>query len=118
MPVFVQPEWPNTHALGTLVAEAAQWTLENRRVESAAASGLGDTDDIIIVLRKLPTSKLVTEDLETAKRRTRQVRGAPPPLATFGERAERRGDASACGPACPGIGVARLEVGGCGYAAC
>ena len=29
----------------------------------------------------------MTEDLETVKRRTRQARGAPPPLATFGERA-------------------------------
>jgi len=29
----------------------------------------------------------VTEDLETMKRRTRQVRWGAPPLATFGERA-------------------------------
>ena len=25
-PVFVKPGWPNTRDLGTLVAEAAQWT--------------------------------------------------------------------------------------------
>ena len=83
-PVSVKPEWPNTRDLGTLVAEAAQWTLDYRRTEIVAASGLGDTDDITNVLRNLPTSKVVTEDLATAKRRTRQVRGAPPPLATFG----------------------------------
>ena len=86
-PVFVQPGWPDTRTLGTLVAEAAQWTLDNRRAQIAAASGLGDTDDITNVLRNLRTGKLVTEDFETTKRRTRQARGAPPPLATFGERA-------------------------------
>ncbi len=86
-PVFVKPEWPSTRTLGTLVAEAAQWTFDYWRTEIVAASGLGDTDDITNVLRNLPTSKLVTEDLETAKRRPRQARGAPPPLATFGERA-------------------------------
>ena len=85
-PVFVKPGWPNTRDLGTLVAEAASWTLENRRANIITASCLCDTDDITNVLRNLPTSKLVTEDLATAKRRTRQVRGAPPPLATFGER--------------------------------
>jgi hypothetical protein len=52
--------------LGTLVAEAAQWTLGHRRTCIAAASGLGDTDDITNVLRNLPTNKLVTEDLKTA----------------------------------------------------
>ena len=85
-PVFVKPEWPSATTLGTLVAEAAQWTLDHRRIEIAAASGLGDTDDITNVLRNLPTSRLVTEDLETAKRRTRQVRGAPhlwPPSANI-----------------------------------
>ncbi len=74
-PVFVKPEWPNTRDLGTLGAEAAQGALDYRRAKIIAASGLGDTDDI---------TKLVTKDLETAKRRTRQVRGAPhlwPPLA-------------------------------------
>ena len=53
------------------------------RVKIVNRSGLSDTDNITNVLRDLPTSKLVTEDLATAKRRTRQVRGAPPPLATF-----------------------------------
>ena len=122
-PVFVKPGWPNTRDLGTLVAEAAWWTLETLHPKIITASGLSDTDDITNVLRNLPTSKLVTEDLATAKRRTRQVRGAPP---TFGhlrrtflaDSTEHRGDTGACGPACPGIGVARLEIGGCGYAAC
>jgi hypothetical protein len=85
-PVFVKPGWPNTRALGTLVAEACQWMLErnDNRVKIVNRSGLSDTDNITNVLRNLPTSKLVTEDLATAKRRTRQVRGAPPPLANFG----------------------------------
>ena len=43
-------------------------------------------DDITNLLCNLPTSKLVTEDLETAKRCTCQLRGAPPPVATFGKR--------------------------------
>ena len=60
MPVFVTPDWPNTRDLGTLVAEAAQWTFDHRRNGIAAASGLGDTDDITNVLRNLPTSKLMT----------------------------------------------------------
>jgi hypothetical protein len=68
-PVFVKPGWPNTrdlvHRRGT--AEAASWTLENRRSEIITASGLSDTDDIANVLNNLPTSKLVTEDLATEK---------------------------------------------------
>ena len=80
IPVVVKPEWPNTHWLGTWVAVAAQWTLEHRRTEIAAASGPSGTDDITNVLCNLPTSKLVTEDLETAKWCTCQLRGAPPLL--------------------------------------
>ena len=38
------------------------------------------------MLRDLPTSELVTEDFATAKRRTRQVRREPPPLANLGAR--------------------------------
>ncbi|MFM7981973.1 MAG: hypothetical protein ACKPKO_21910, partial [Candidatus Fonsibacter sp.] len=76
-PVFVKPEWPSTRTLGARFAEATQWMLDKQLRGIAAASGLGDTDDITNVLRNLPTSKLLTEDLETVKRRTRQVRGAP-----------------------------------------
>ena len=97
----VKPGWPNTRDLGTLVAEAAWWTLENLRPKIITASGLSDTDDITNVLRNLPTSKLVTEDLATAKRRTRQVRGAPPPSATFGERSW---------PTTPSIAVTQVPV--------
>ncbi|MFM7980405.1 MAG: hypothetical protein ACKPKO_13915, partial [Candidatus Fonsibacter sp.] len=43
--------------------------------------------DITNVLRNLPTSRLLTKDLETVKRRNRQVRGAPPTLSTLGKRA-------------------------------
>ena len=64
MPVFVQPRWLDTRTLVTLVAEAAQWTLDIRRAQIAAASGQGDTDDVTSVLRNFPTSKLVTEDLD------------------------------------------------------
>ena len=63
MLVSVQPEWPATHTLGALVAEAAQWTLDQRRLQIAAASGLGNMDDITNVLRNLPTRKLWTEGL-------------------------------------------------------
>ena len=34
------------------------------------------------------------------------------------EQHRRRGGVGACGPACPGIGAARPEIGGCGRAAC
>ena len=54
------------------------------------------------MLRNFPTSKLVTEDFEKAKRRTRQVRGAPPPLATLGERAS---------PTTPSAVVMQVPVG-------
>ena len=56
MPVFVQPGWPDTRKLGTLVAEAAQWTLGHRHAQIAAVSCLADTDDITNALRNLPTS--------------------------------------------------------------
>ena len=29
-PVFVKPGWPNTHVLGTLVADTAQWMLDHK----------------------------------------------------------------------------------------
>ena len=61
--------------------------LSTRRPQIAAASGLGPVGTIFNVLSSLPTSKLLTEDLEAAKRRTRQFRGQPPPLANFGARA-------------------------------
>ena len=73
----------------------------NLRPKIITASGLSDTDDITNVLRNLPTSKLVTEDFATAKRRTRQVRGAPPPLATFGGRSW---------PTAPSIAVTQVLV--------
>ena len=87
MPVFVKHEWPATHEAGALVADTTQWMLTARRPDIAAASGLGPLGTIFNVLRNLPTSKLLTEDLEAAKRRTRQFRGQPPPLANFGARA-------------------------------
>ena len=77
MPVFVKPKWPATHELGAVMAEGAKWMLDARLPHIAAASGLGPGDTIANVLRSLPTSKLVTEDLATANRRTRQLRGAP-----------------------------------------
>ena len=87
MPVFVKHEWPATNAVGALVADTAQWMLTARRPDIAAASGLGPVDTIFNVLRSLPTSKLLTEDLDKAKRRARQFRGEPTPLANFGARA-------------------------------
>ena len=77
MQVFVKHEWPATHEVGTLVADTAQWMLTARRPGIAAASGLGPVETIFNVLRNLPTSKLLTEDLDKAKRRTRQFRGEP-----------------------------------------
>ena len=67
MPVFVKHEWPATHELSAFVAEAAQWMLNTRRPQIAAASGLGPTDAIVSVLRSLLVSQLLTEDLEAAK---------------------------------------------------
>ena len=67
VPVCVKHEWPATHAVGAAVADAAQWMLTARRLDIAAASGLGPVDTIFNVLRNLPTSKLPTEDLEAAR---------------------------------------------------
>jgi len=72
MPVFAKHEWPATNAVGALVADTAQWLLTARRLDIPAASGLGPLGTIFNVLRNLPTSKLLTEDLDKAKRRTRQ----------------------------------------------
>ena len=87
MPVFAKHEWPATNAVGALVADTAQWMLTHRRPDIVAASGLGPLYTIFNVLRFLPASKLLTEDFDKAKRRTRQCRGEPPPLANFGARA-------------------------------
>jgi hypothetical protein len=62
------------------------WAVVRIVLKIVNRSGLSDTEYIAHVLRDLPTRELVTADLATAKRRTRQVRGAPPPLANFGAR--------------------------------
>ena len=87
MPVFAKHERSTTNAAGPLVADAAQWMLTHRRPDIVAASGLGPLGAIFNVLRFLPASKMLTEDFDKDKRRTRQCRGEPPPLANFGARA-------------------------------
>ena len=85
-PVFVEPGWPDTAKLGALVAQGASWMLRHRKQNIVAASGLGSSDTVAKAVRTLPAHKLVTEDFDATRRRTHQVRGAPPPLAKFGDR--------------------------------
>jgi hypothetical protein len=85
--VFVEDGWPAAEMLGALVAKAAQWMLDKQCPAIAAASGLGPTETVANMIRTLPAHKLLTEDFESSKRRTRQVRGEPPPLTSFGDRA-------------------------------